>query len=112
VRNRAGEVFKTALLAGDLAATEHSLTAEWGQDSLYKGKVRIFTPQGLKEMLKTASLAVTAERGVRVIADYLPPQISRVHEYDRICQLERKLGSWPDFASVARYTHCIAHRAG
>ena len=31
VRNQAGEVLKAALLNGDLAATEHNLTAEWGR---------------------------------------------------------------------------------
>ena len=44
VRNRAGEVLKAALLAGDLTAAENHLTAEWGRESLYGGKVRLFTP--------------------------------------------------------------------
>ena len=34
VRNRAGEVFKATIQAGDLAAAENNLTAEWGQESL------------------------------------------------------------------------------
>ncbi len=33
-------------------------------------------------MLKAASLAVIAERGVRVVADYLPARISRSAEYE------------------------------
>lgn len=110
VRNQPGEVLKAALLNGDLAATERSLTAEWGDESLYGGKVRLFTAESLKAMLVGASLAVTAERGVRVISDYLPPRISRNDEYDRIFELERKLGKRPEFAAVARYTHCLAHR--
>jgi hypothetical protein len=59
-------------------------------------------------MTKGASLAVAAERGVRVISDYLPPQISRREEYERIFELERKLGSRPEFAAVARYMQIIA----
>ena len=43
VRNQAGEVFKAAIQAGDLAAAEANLTAEWGFESLYGGKVRLFT---------------------------------------------------------------------
>src|SRR5208283_532479 len=35
VRNRAGEVFKAAIQAGDLTAAENNLTAEWGRESLY-----------------------------------------------------------------------------
>jgi len=108
VRNQAGVVFKAAIQAGDLAAAEHNLTAEWGQESLYGGKVRLFPPDSLQAMLKEASLATIAERGVRVLADYLPPQVSRSAEYERIFELERKLGSRPEYAAVARYTHCLA----
>lgn len=112
VRNHAGEVLKAALKEGDLAATEHSLTAEWGDESLYGGKVRLFTEESRQAMLAEASLAVTAERGVRVVSDYLPPRVSRNDEYERIFELERKLGKRPEFAAVARYTQCLAHRAG
>jgi len=111
VRNQAGEVLKAAIQEGDLAASEHNLSAEWGHESLYGGRVRLFTAEGLQAMLLESSLAVTAERGVRVISDYLPPRISRKDEYERILELERKLGTRPEFAAVARYTHCIAHRA-
>jgi S-adenosylmethionine-dependent methyltransferase len=107
VRNRAGEVFKAAIQQGDLAAAENNLTAEWGQESLYGGRVRLFTPDSLRAMLKVASLGVVAERGVRVLADYLPSQISRSAEYERIFELERKLGGRPEYAAVARYTQCF-----
>jgi S-adenosylmethionine-dependent methyltransferase len=112
VRNRAGEVFKAAIQAGDLAAAENNLTAEWGQESLCGGRVRLFTPDSLQAMLKAASLTVIAERGVRVLADYLPPQVSRSSDYKRILELERKLGSRPEYAAVARYTQCFAQLSG
>jgi SAM-dependent methyltransferase len=108
VRNQAGEVFKAAIQAGDLAVAENNLTAEWGQESLYGGRVQLFTPDSLEAMLKAASLAVIAERGVRVLADYLPSRISRSADYERILELERKLGSRPAYAAVARYTQCFA----
>jgi 2-polyprenyl-3-methyl-5-hydroxy-6-metoxy-1,4-benzoquinol methylase len=111
VRNRAGEVLKAAIHGGDLAAAEHNLTAEWGDESLYGGRVRLFTPESLRAMLLESSLAVTAERGVRGVSDYLPPRVSRTDEYERIFELERKLGKRPEFAAVARYTHFLAHRA-
>jgi len=111
VRNQPGEVLKAALLNGDLAAAERNLTAEWGDEALYGGRVRLFTAENLQAMLLESSLAVTAERGVRVLSDYLPPKVSRDDEYDRILELERKLGKRPEFAAVARYTHCLAHRA-
>jgi S-adenosylmethionine-dependent methyltransferase len=111
VRNRAGEVLKAAIQLGDLAAAENNLTAEWGQDSLYGGRVRLFTLASLQAMLNAASLAVIAERGVRGVADYLPSQISRISEYERIFELERKLGTRPEYAAIARYTQCIARLA-
>jgi S-adenosylmethionine-dependent methyltransferase len=112
VRNRAGEVLKAALLMGDMGTAEASLNAEWGQESLYGGKVRLFTPGGLQEMLKEVSLATFAERGVRVLADYLPSSISRSAEHARIFDLERKLGTVPEYAAIARYTQFLAHRMG
>jgi S-adenosylmethionine-dependent methyltransferase len=107
-RNRAGEVFKAALKEGDLAAAEKNLTSDWGQESLYGGRVQLFTSDSLQPMLKAASLGVIAERGVRVLADYLPPQISRTADYERILDLERKLSTRPEFTAVARYTQCFA----
>jgi S-adenosylmethionine-dependent methyltransferase len=111
VRNRAGEVLKAAIQAGDLAAADNNLTAEWGRESLYGGKVRLFTSDSLQALLKEASLRVTAERGVRVFADYLRPEVSRSPEYERIFELERKLGSRAEFAAVARYKQCMARRS-
>lgn len=110
VRNQPGEVLKAALLNGDLAAAEHNLTAEWGDESLYGGKVRLFTAGSLKAVLQEASFTVIADRGVRVVSDYLPPKVSRNDEYDRIFKLERKLGKRADFTAIARYTHCLALR--
>jgi len=108
VRNQAGEVFKAAIQAGDLTAAQNGVTAEWGQEALYGGRVRLFTPDSLRALLRAASLAAIAERGVRVLADYLPPRVSRTADYERIFELERKLGSRPEYAAVSRYTHCLA----
>jgi S-adenosylmethionine-dependent methyltransferase len=107
VRNRAGELLKAAIRTGDLEAAEQALTANWGHESLYGGRVRLFTPDELLAMSKEAGLELIAERGVRVVADYLPPQIDRQAEYERIFELERKLGRRPEFAAIARYTHHI-----
>ncbi len=112
VRNQPGEVFKAVLINGDLAAARRNLTSEWGDESLYGGKVRLFTRESLRSMLNAASFEVTAERGVRVVSDYLPPKISRTDDYERIFDLERELGKRPEFAAVARYTQCLAHPRG
>jgi S-adenosylmethionine-dependent methyltransferase len=109
VRNQPGEILKAALINGDLAAAAKNLTAEWGDESLYGGKVRLFTAASLRSMMTTSSLAVVAECGVRVISDYLPPKISRKDDYERILELDRILGKRPEFAAVARYRQCLAH---
>jgi S-adenosylmethionine-dependent methyltransferase len=111
VRNRAGEVLKAAILSGDVDSAANNVTAEWGNEALYGGRVRLFTPETTRTMLKAASLEVVAERGVRVMADYLSPRVSLSEEYERVFELERKLGSRPDFAAIARYTHFLARRA-
>ena len=111
VRNRAGEVLKAGIQAGDLRAAERNLTSVWGHESLFGGRVRLFTLNALQVMTKGASLAVGAERGVRVISDYLPPQVSRREEYERIFELERKLGTRPEFAAAARYIQIIARHS-
>ena len=67
VRNQAGEVLKAAILDGGLAAAENNLTAEWGHESLYGRKGAAVHRGGLQAMLLESSLAVMAERGVRVI---------------------------------------------
>lgn len=108
VRNQAGEVMKAALQTGNLAAAEHKLTAEWGEESLYGGKVRLFSLEAMEAMLKDVSLTPTARRGVRVISDYLPAQISRSAEYERILELERKLGRRWEFFGIARYMQFLA----
>ena len=110
VRSQPGEVLKAALSAGDLTAAEANLTAEWGYDSLYGEKVRLFTTEGLLATLKANSLEPLAERGLRVVADYLPTSISRADEYERILELEKKLGRRPEFARVARYVQVLARR--
>ena len=97
---------------GNLAATEDTLTAEFGHEPLYGGRVRLFGAESLQAMLAAAAFAVTAKRGVRVISDYLPTKVSRTDQYERIFELERKLGSRPEFAAVARYTHYLAHHVG
>ena len=108
VRNQAGEVLKAAIQAGDLAAAEGALGSEWGEESLYGGKVRLFTLEQLRELMRAVSLKIIAERGVRMVADYLPAEVSRSDEYDHIFELERKLGRRPEFVSASRYLQVLA----
>ena len=110
LRNQAGEVLKAAIHSGNLEAAETNLDAEWAVESLYGGQARLFNPVRLQALINAEPLTPIATRGLRVLADYLPPRISRDPCYSQILELERKLGSRPEFAAIARYTHCLARR--
>ena len=111
VRNQAGEVFKAAIHDGDLVTAQQNLDAEWAHESLYGGRVRLFPARKLQTMLRESSFTEVAERGVRVLSDYLPMNISRQDEYERIFELERKVGERMEYVGVARYTQIFAQRA-
>src|SRR5258708_17400290 len=64
VRNQAGEVVKAAIQAGHLASSPKGLTSVWGQETPFRGRVRLFTPASLRSLLSEASLATIAVRGV------------------------------------------------
>jgi hypothetical protein len=67
----------------------------------------LFTSDSLEVMSREASLTIIARRGVRTVADYLPPQLSLSAQYEPIFGLERKLGTRAEFAAIARYTQCL-----
>lgn len=108
-RNRAGEAMRAVLKGHDLEEAERALAADVVNESLYGGPARLFDARSLRELATEAGLDVIAERGVRVVADYLPASLSQTEEaYARLLAFERTLGARPEFAGVARYTQIIA----
>lgn len=108
-RNRAGEAMRAALKSHDFAAAEHALTADWVKESLYGGPARLFDPLTLRALTAEAALEVVAERGVRVLADYLLAALEEIEEaYQRLFAFEMKLGARADFTAVARYVQVLA----
>lgn len=110
-RNRAGEVLKTVVQSGDLAAAERALTSTSAEESLYGDRVRLFTPEELRTMLARASLEPVAERGVRIVFDFLPAPAARDADPSRVVALERALGARAEFSAIARYTQVLARRS-
>ena len=94
VRNQAGEVLKAAIQDA----------ATWPRRSI------ISTLSGGMSPCTEEGCGCLRRRACKP-SDYLPPRVPRDHEYERIFELERKLGKRPEFVAVARYTHCLAHRA-
>ncbi|MDQ1589603.1 MAG: hypothetical protein QOG71_230 [Pyrinomonadaceae bacterium] len=110
-RNRAGEAMRAVLKAHDLDEAERALAAEQVNESLYGGPARLFDARSLGELATGAGLRVVAERGVRVVADYLPAALSDTPDaYARLLSFELTLGARPEFAAVARYAQIIARK--
>jgi S-adenosylmethionine-dependent methyltransferase len=113
VRNRAGEVLKAAIKSGDLEQATRNLTTESVKESLYGGDARLFDPGSLRDSLMRSSLETIAERGVRVMSDYLPAKLlSDDAGYNRVLALEQQMGRRAEYAAIARYTQLIAILAG
>jgi S-adenosylmethionine-dependent methyltransferase len=112
VRNRAGEVLKEVVKAGDWKLATANLTAETVMDTLYGNRMRLFAPSDLHEMLARAGLEVVAEHGVRVFFDYLGLENPTDATYSQVFKLESTLGARPEFFAIARYIQAIARRSG
>jgi S-adenosylmethionine-dependent methyltransferase len=108
-RNRAGEALRDAIKRHDLDSAESALAAASVRESLYGGPARLFDAESLRELAAGAGLDTVAVRGVRVVADYLPPPLSETEElYARLLAFELRLGAHADFIPVARYVQLIA----
>jgi hypothetical protein len=108
VRNRFGEVLKAAIKCNDAQLAKRALVTETVLDSLYQEPVRLFDPADLRDTMEQAGFKIVAERGVRVISDYLGRQALTGDEYKQLLELELLLGAKAQFAAVARYTQIIA----
>ncbi len=113
VRNRAGEVLKAGIKSGDLDQAVKNLTAETVVESLYGGEARLFDSRELRESLAHERLETIAERGVRVMSDYLPASLLQDDAgYARVLAFEQRLAEKAEFAAIARYTQLLARPAG
>jgi len=107
-RNWAGAVVGAALQAGDLEGAERALATGEADEPMFGGRVRLFTPAALRAMLLEASLLPVAERGVRILFDYLGASTVRDAGDARVLAFEQALGTHGEFAALARYTQLLA----
>jgi S-adenosylmethionine-dependent methyltransferase len=112
VRNRAGEVLKSAIKSRDGKIAVANLTAETVVDSLYDEPVRVFAPAEVRDLLTRAGLEIVVEHGVRVFCDYVDLENLADAAFSQIFELESALGMRPEFAAIARYIQVIARRSG
>ncbi len=107
-RNRFGEVLKAAITCADLEQALRNLTADTVIESLYGGTLRVFAPEDLRAMVARANLDLVAERGVRVVSDYVGGDDLTDEAFRQLLDLEMTLGTRRELAAVARYTQLVA----
>lgn len=112
VRNRAGEVLKTAIKSPDVGIANETLSAQTVVDSLYGKPARLFDPPDVVQILAQAALRVDAEYGVRVFSDYRDGAEPDRETYRQLLELECTLGTRPQFTAIARYIQMIAQHSG
>lgn len=111
VRNRAGEAMKHLLRGTDPETVLAFLAARRVREDLYGLEVRLFDPDEIRRLLRTAGLEVVAEHGVRVVADHLGDWDGAGDgAVDRMLELERRLGERRELLPVSRYLQLIAER--
>lgn len=113
VRNRSGEVMKRLLRAADPAAAIGLLVVDRVREDMYGLELRLFDPAGLRTLVCAAGLLPLLERGVRVVADYMPDEmLGGGGTFERMLEVEHRLGESPELGAVARYLQLIATRGG
>ena len=90
-------------------AVERALSAESVIEPLYGEPARLFDRTSLAERLSRAGVSIVAERGVRVLSDYLPASAAATPAgYDRVLAFEHTLGATPELVDMARYIQVLA----
>jgi S-adenosylmethionine-dependent methyltransferase len=113
VRNRSGEVMKRLLRGADPDAAIGLLMADRAREDMYGLDLRLFDPAALGTLARAAGLDLLVERGVRVVADYMPDwMVGGDGAFERMLEVEHRLGESPELRAVARYLQLIATRGG
>jgi S-adenosylmethionine-dependent methyltransferase len=111
VRNLAGEAMKQLLGGGPPEAALEILAARRVREEMYGLDVRLFDLAEIGGLVDAAGLEVIAEHGLRVAADHVADRArSGEDAFDRMLQLERRLGESPALRPLARYVQVIAAR--
>jgi S-adenosylmethionine-dependent methyltransferase len=109
VRNGTGEALKRLLRGEDPDAVLGLLAAGRAREDLYGIALRLLDPQEIRALGRVTGLRVVAERGVRVVADYLPGWASAGEgAFERMVEQELRLGESPELLALARYVQFIA----
>jgi S-adenosylmethionine-dependent methyltransferase len=111
--NRHAEVLRRAWQHADPAGAMAGLDQAIFCATLFGLEGTAFTVEEVEAWLADLGLLVTARRGVRVFADYLPRE--RLEDpafFDALLRLEKAVAARSPYISLARYSHLIAQKTG
>ena len=112
VRNLAGEVMKQLRRGAAPEAALELLSARRVREEMYGLEVRLFDLAEIRDLLGGAGLEVIAEHGVRVASDHVADREGVDKDgFDRMLEVERRLGESPELRALARYVQVIAGNA-
>ena len=111
-RNLAGEVMKQLRRGAAPEAALELLSARRVREEMYGLEVRLFNLAEIGGLLGGAGLEVVAEHGVRVASDHVAGWTGGDEDgFDRMLEVERRLGESPELRALARYVQVIAGNA-
>jgi len=111
--NRHAEVLRQIWSRGDPAGALRRLEDGTFQAGLFGVSGKAYTAQEVRAWLEDLGLSVTASRGVRVFADYVPQEnLEDPTFFDALLHLEAAAAAQSPYRLVARYVHLFAHKEG
>lgn len=112
VRNLVGEVMKQVIRGGAPEAALELISTRRAREELYGLDVRLFDLDQIRDLAGGAGLEVVAEYGVRVGADHVADWTRGGEDgFERMLELEHRLGESPELRPLARYVQVIAGNA-
>ncbi len=112
VRNLVGEVMKQVIRGTAPESALELLSARRAREEMYGLDVRLFDLDEIRDLAGGAGLEVVAEYGVRVAADHVADWTRGGEDgFDRMLELEHRLGEIPELRLLARYVQVIAGNA-
>jgi len=109
--NPRSEVLTAALVKQDPQRALQALTAQLDHRDLFGLPRRAVALQSVYHELEHTAMRVLAEYGVRVFADYLPPDLLEEGTFaEQLWQLELAASAVPPYTDIARYKHILAVR--
>ena len=110
--NRFSEVFKLALVKKDLEQARLALHKKDSTAELFDNAPKhVFSPEDLEEMAGGSGLDVLNRYGIRVFTDYLPEDVMKDPENQRLLfELEKEAATQYPYLHAARYLQLICRK--